>query len=42
MSTIQFYGASWCPDCQRAKAYLSKNNIDFNFIDVAIDKKATQ
>jgi len=42
MSTIQFYGASWCPDCQRAKAYLTQNKIDFNFIDVDIDKKATQ
>jgi len=42
MSTIQFYGASWCPDCQRAKTYLSQNNIAFNFIDVDIDKKATQ
>ena len=42
MSKIQFYGADWCPDCQRAKAYLNKNNIDFNFIDVDIDKKATQ
>jgi len=41
MSTIQFYGAAWCPDCQRAKAFLSKNNITFNFIDVDIDKKAT-
>lgn len=42
MSIIQFYGASWCPDCRRAKAYLTQNNIDFNFIDVDIDKKATQ
>ena len=22
MNTIDFYGAEWCPDCQRAKAYL--------------------
>jgi len=42
MSTIQFYGASWCPDCQRAKAYLFKNNINFNFIDVDINQKATK
>jgi len=41
MSTIQFYGAAWCPDCQRAKAFLNKNNIKFNFIEVDIDKKAT-
>ncbi len=41
MSIINFYGAAWCPDCQRAKAFLNKNNIDFNFIDVDIDQKAT-
>jgi thioredoxin reductase (NADPH) len=41
MTNINFYGADWCPDCQRAKAYLKKNNIDFNFIDVDLDKDAT-
>tara|TARA_R110002111_G_scaffold229200_1_gene290439 strand:- start:7976 stop:9382 length:1407 start_codon:yes stop_codon:yes gene_type:complete len=41
MNTIDFYGADWCPDCQRAKAYLKEHNIDFNFIDVDIDKEAT-
>ncbi|WP_432410876.1 FAD-dependent oxidoreductase [Rasiella sp. SM2506] len=41
MNTIDFYGADWCPDCQRAKAYLKKHQIDFNFIDVDIDKDAT-
>jgi len=41
MNTIQFYGADWCPDCQRAKAYLIENNIDFKFIDVDLDKMAT-
>lgn len=41
MSSIQFYGADWCPDCQRAKAYLKENNIDYNFIDVELDKEAT-
>ena len=42
MSTIKLYGADWCPDCQRAKSYLKKNNIDFNFIDVDLDQSATQ
>ncbi|WP_179375767.1 FAD-dependent oxidoreductase [Winogradskyella wichelsiae] len=41
MNTIDLYGADWCPDCQRAKAYLKDNGIDFNFIDVDIDKSAT-
>ncbi|MCF6214413.1 MAG: FAD-dependent oxidoreductase [Flavobacteriaceae bacterium] len=41
MSEIKLYGVNWCPDCQRAKAYLVQNNIDFNFIDVDLDNKAT-
>ncbi len=42
MNTITLYGADWCPDCLRAKAYLKENNIEFNFIDVDLDKEATQ
>ena len=41
MNTIDFYGADWCPDCQRAKAYLKENKVDFNFVDVDLDKAAT-
>jgi len=42
MNNIIFYGADWCPDCVRAKKYLKKNKINFTFIDVDIDQKATQ
>lgn len=42
MNTIDFYGADWCPDCQRAKAYLKNKGVDFNFIDVDLDKDATE
>jgi len=38
---IIFYGADWCHDCQRAKKYLKENNISYDFIDVDLDKKAT-
>ena len=41
MNTIDLYGADWCPDCQRAKAYLKEHRVDFNFIDVDLDKDAT-
>ena len=41
MNNIILYGADWCPDCRRAKAFLKDNNIDFNFIDVDLDKEAT-
>lgn len=42
MTKIQFYGANWCPDCQRAKAYLQKNKINFDFIDVDLDPSASK
>jgi thioredoxin reductase (NADPH) len=41
MNDILLYGADWCPDCRRAKAYLKENNIDYAFIDVDLDKEAT-
>ncbi len=41
MNEIILYGADWCPDCRRAKAYLKENNVDYTFIDVDLDKEAT-
>ncbi len=41
MNEILLYGADWCPDCRRAKAYLKENNIAYTFIDVDLDKEAT-
>jgi thioredoxin reductase (NADPH) len=41
MTDILLYGADWCPDCRRAKAYLKENNIAYTFIDVDLDKEAT-
>ena len=41
MIEILLYGADWCPDCRRAKAYLKENNIEYTFIDVDLDEKAT-
>ena len=38
---LKLYGADWCPDCRRAKTFLKENSIDFEFIDVDIDKEAT-
>ncbi|MGY5355688.1 FAD-dependent oxidoreductase [Wenyingzhuangia sp. IMCC45467] len=42
MNNIILYGADWCPDCRRAKSYLKENKIDFKFIDVDLNKKATE
>jgi len=41
MNKIKLYGADWCPDCRRAKSFLKENQIDFEFIDVDLDRKAT-
>lgn len=42
MNQLKLYGADWCPDCRRAKSYLKENKIDFEFIDVDLDEKATR
>jgi len=39
--SVKFYGADWCPDCQRVKSFLNNNNIQFEFIDVDINKEST-
>jgi thioredoxin reductase (NADPH) len=31
---IKVYGASWCPDCRRAKRFLSDQRIAFEWHDV--------
>lgn len=31
---IEFYGAYWCGDCVRAKAFLDENSISYEYIDV--------
>lgn len=31
---IKFYGANWCPDCRRSKAYLDEKGIDYEYIDI--------
>lgn len=41
MNIITLYGADWCSDCRRAKAFLKDNNIEYTFIDVDLDKEAT-
>ena len=40
MEDIKLYGADWCPDCRRAKAFLKENNVYYTFIDVDLDESA--
>lgn len=32
--TTKFYGAPWCPDCRRAKQYLDKHKIIYEYINI--------
>ena len=38
MVEIKVYGASWCPDCHRSKAFLSSHRIAFDWVDIDQDK----
>jgi thioredoxin reductase (NADPH) len=31
---ITIYGASWCPDCRRAKQFLASHRVAYNWIDL--------
>ena len=33
MAELKVYGAPWCPDCRRSKAFLSEHRIDYDRID---------
>lgn len=42
MQVIQMFGADWCPDCHRAKAFLKENQIEFEFIDIDSQPEAAK
>ncbi|MEA2557016.1 MAG: thioredoxin reductase [Actinomycetota bacterium] len=37
MDPIKIYGATWCPDCRRAKKFLSDQRIAFEWHDLEVD-----
>ena len=37
MDQIIVYGAPWCPDCRRSKAFLQEQRIPFTWIDIDAD-----
>ena len=39
---VILFGADWCPDCRRAKSFLSDNSINYQYIDVDQYEWATQ
>ncbi len=34
MAEIQVYGATWCPDCLRAKKFLTEQRVPFDWFDI--------
>jgi thioredoxin reductase (NADPH) len=37
---IRMYGAPWCPDCKRAKQFLSEQRVEFEWYDIDEDEEA--
>ena len=37
---IRMFGAPWCPDCQRAKQFLSEQRIAYEWNDIDQDERA--
>jgi len=37
VADIKVYGASWCPDCRRAKRFLSDQRVPFEWHDIEVD-----
>ena len=33
-SMLTLYGASWCPDCRRSKAFLGEQRVPFHYVDL--------
>jgi thioredoxin reductase (NADPH) len=39
VAEIQLYGASWCPDCRRAKKFLADQRVPFDWHDIDGDEE---
>jgi thioredoxin reductase (NADPH) len=37
LADLKVYGAPWCPDCKRAKGFLSEHRIPYDWIDIDED-----
>ena len=37
MAKITVYGAPWCPDCRRTKAFLMNHQVDYDWVDIDAD-----
>ena len=41
-STVKFYGAMWCGDTRRARAWMDKHKVGYEWVDVDKDKAAEE
>lgn len=39
---IKFYGADWCGDCKRSKAFLDQEGVSYEYINIDKDSKAAE
>src|SRR5437870_2111961 len=40
--TVIIYGASWCPDCRRAKRFLGDQRVPFEWHDIEVDPQGQE
>jgi mycoredoxin len=40
--TITFYGADWCGDCKRSKAYLDTHKTSYTYINIDVVEGAAE
>jgi glutaredoxin-like protein len=37
---LKVYGTVWCGDCRRTRAYLDRNQVRYQFVDIDRDQNA--
>jgi thioredoxin reductase (NADPH) len=40
MEQVTVYGAPWCPDCRRSKAFLTEQRVQYAWVDIEADAEA--
>jgi thioredoxin reductase (NADPH) len=38
---VTLYGATWCPDCRRSKAFLAEQRVQYHYVDLEDHPEAT-
>jgi mycoredoxin len=41
-SKLVVYGVTWCGDCRRARSFLERNQVEFDFINIDQDGTGEQ